>query len=194
MITLQPPRGGSGLADDWLAWSLSKAGLTRFTRRAVVAIGLAVEPDVLLTGDQAIRRLNREFRGKNKATDVLSFPALPEFAAVHGGDLAISLETAERQAAEHGHPLATEVRVLLLHGMLHLHGMDHETDTGEMAAREAELRRELRLPAGLIARVTATAGALGKSGSGFPAGMTAKTTKTTTAAERIARVTKRVRR
>jgi probable rRNA maturation factor len=83
---------------------------------------------------------------------VLSFPVTEEMAAIHGGDLAISLETAARQAVEHGHTLATEVRVLMLHGLLHLAGMDHETDGGEMAAREAQLRRAMRLPLGLIAR------------------------------------------
>jgi len=108
---------------------------------------------VLLAGDRILRRLNREFRGKDKATDVLSFPASPELAGVHAGDLAVSLETAQRQAEEHGHSLRDEVRVLLLHGLLHLYGMDHEIDRGEMAAREAELRVKLRLRSGLIARV-----------------------------------------
>jgi probable rRNA maturation factor len=74
---------------------------------------------------------------------------------VHGGDLAISLDTAKRQAEEHGHTLRDEVRVLLLHGLLHLSGMDHETDRGEMALRESVLRAKLRLPNGLIARTTA---------------------------------------
>ncbi len=110
------------------------------------------EVDVLLAGDPTLRQLNREFRGKNKATDVLSFPGAPELREQHAGDLAISLETAARQAQEHGHTLRDEVRVLLLHGLLHLDGMDHEADTGEMAEREAALRRQLRLPAGLIAR------------------------------------------
>ena len=108
---------------------------------------------MLLAGDRILRRLNREFRGKDKATDVLSFPASPELAGVHAGDLAVSLETAQRQAEEHGHSLRDEVRVLLLHGLLHLYGMDHEIDRGEMAAREAELRVKLRLRSGLIARV-----------------------------------------
>ena len=112
---------------------------------------------MLLTGDRELRRLNRQFRGKNKATDVLSFPAPREFAGVYAGDLAISLETAERQAGEHGHALREELRILLLHGVLHLQGMDHESDHGEMAAAEARLRRQLRLPLGLIARVSPNA-------------------------------------
>lgn len=125
----------------------------RFLRTAQAAVGLRGEVDVLLAGDRMLRRLNREFRAKDKATDVLSFPASPELAGVHAGDLAISLETAQRQADEHGHILRDEVRVLLLHGLLHLYGMDHEVDSGEMAAREAALRAQLRLPRGLIARV-----------------------------------------
>ncbi len=145
--------------------AVSKAALERFLVRAQRAVGLEGAVEVLLTGDVAVRRLNREFRGKNKATDVLSFPAgevpgLPE-GERHAGDLAISVETAERQAAEHGHTLGVEIRVLLLHGLLHLAGMDHETDGGEMAAREAELRRGLRLPAGLIARAGAADSARG---------------------------------
>jgi probable rRNA maturation factor len=99
--------------------------------------------------------LNREFRGKDKATDVLSFPASPELAGVHAGDLAVSVETAARQARDQGHSLRDEVRVLLLHGLLHLAGMDHEADAGEMAAREDALRARLRLRRGLIARAVA---------------------------------------
>lgn len=129
--------------------------MTRFLRRAREAVGLSGEVEVLLTSDARIKQLNRDFRGKNKPTDVLSFPAPEEIAETHAGDLAISLDTAARQAARYGHTLADEVRVLLLHGLLHLSGMDHETDSGEMAVREAELRRELRLPtATLIERAS----------------------------------------
>lgn len=136
--------------------------LRRAAKAAQAAVELEGEVTVLLTDDAGIRRLNRRFRGKNKATDVLSFPAAepgagpsagPSFGVA--GDLAISVETAARQAAAEGHRLSTELRVLLLHGMLHLAGMDHESDSGEMAAREAELRRTLRLPLGLIERVCA---------------------------------------
>lgn len=144
---------------------LSKAGLARFLNRARTAVGLDGAIDVLLADDATLKRLNRTFRGKNKATDVLSFPAGattvffgepdgPELA----GDLAISLETAARQAAQYGHSLRDEVRVLLLHGVLHLAGLDHETDSGEMAAREAELRRKLGLATSLIARTSEPAG------------------------------------
>ena len=137
---------------------LSAVGLTRFLGRARKAAGVSGEVDVLLAGDRTLRRLNRQFGGKDKATDVLSFPAGASavfFAERElAGDLAISLETAERQARAYGHSLEDEVKVLLLHGVLHLAGMDHETDGGEMAEREAELRAKLGLNAGLIARAT----------------------------------------
>ena len=134
---------------------VSAPALTRFLHRARFAVGLRGHVDVLLTTDATLRRLNRDFRGKNKPTDVLSFPAPEEISQTHAGDLAISLETAARQAAVYGHDLRDEVRILLLHGLLHLSGLDHETDDGEMAAREAELRRELRLPTTLIERIHA---------------------------------------
>jgi probable rRNA maturation factor len=164
MITIDPPSSSPShkstaassspaLSLDGLSRSgLSRSGLTRFLNRARRSVGLSGEVEVLLTGDAELKRLNRTFRGKNKATDVLSFPTPAEIADHHAGDLAISLETAARQANAFGHSLRDEVRILLLHGLLHLSGLDHETDSGEMAAREAELRRELRLPNGLIAR------------------------------------------
>jgi probable rRNA maturation factor len=131
---------------------LSARALAAFLRRARLAAGLRGHVDVLLTTDSTLRRLNRDFRGKNEPTDVLSFPAPSAFANEHAGDLAISLETAARQAATYNHPLAAEVKILLLHGLLHLAGFDHETDHGEMATREALLRSELRLPNTLIER------------------------------------------
>jgi probable rRNA maturation factor len=143
MITIEPS----------FETTLSPSGLTRFLNRARTAVGLKGAVDVLLTGDTALRKLNKDFRGKNKPTDVLSFPTPPEIAKQHAGDLAISLETAARQAKTYGHTLRDEVRILLLHGLLHLSGEDHETDNGEMAARESKLRRELRLPTTLIERV-----------------------------------------
>jgi len=147
MITIEPP---SSLSLS----SLSKSGLTRFLNRARAAVDLEGDVDVLLADDPTLRRLNKTFRGKNKATDVLSFPSPDEIAGDHAGDLAISLETAGRQAAAYGHSLRDEVRILLLHGLLHLSGLDHETDEGEMAAREAELRVELGLSNSLIERVS----------------------------------------
>jgi probable rRNA maturation factor len=126
--------------------------LARFLRQAIEATGLAGEVSVLLTGDEAIRALNRKYRRKDKATDVLSFPAA-EMAEGIAGDLVISLETALMQAEERGQTLEMEIRLLLLHGLLHLAGYDHEADNGAMRRKEARLRRELGLKAGLIERV-----------------------------------------
>jgi probable rRNA maturation factor len=147
MITIDlAPRSANG--------GLSTSGLSRFLKRARLAVGLRGEVDVLLTGDATLRQLNKTFRAKNKPTDVLSFPAPSEFATKHAGDLAISLETAARQATTYGHTLQDEIKVLILHGLLHLSGEDHETDNGEMATREATLRMELRLPTTLIERAS----------------------------------------
>lgn len=135
--------------------------LARFLAEAQRAVRLRGRVSVLLTTDASIRRLNREFRGKDKATDVLSFPADPipglKAAEQIAGDLALSVPTARRQAVAQGHPLATELKVLLLHGLLHLAGYDHETDEGQMARRERQLRARLGLPQGLIERVERTA-------------------------------------
>jgi probable rRNA maturation factor len=126
--------------------------LARFLSTAQAAVRLRGQVTVLLTTDAAICKLNRQFRGKNKATDVLSFPA--EGIGAHGiaGDLAISVTTALMQAAEQGHSLSTEIKVLILHGLLHLAGYDHEVDNGKMARRERLLRAKLKLPQGLIER------------------------------------------
>lgn len=129
--------------------------LTRFLKTAQTAVRLRGAVSVLLSTDSAIRRLNRTFRGKNKATDVLSFPAAERSRGEVAGDLAISVETARKQAREHGHSLAIEIKVLMLHGLLHLAGYDHETDEGQMARREQTLRAKLALPLGLIERSTA---------------------------------------
>ncbi|MGA8090087.1 MAG: rRNA maturation RNase YbeY [Terracidiphilus sp.] len=130
----------------------SRRTLARFLCEAQAAVKLRGHVSVLLTTDAAIRRLNRQFRGKNKATDVLSFPAAAPGPLKIAGDLAISIPTARRQAEERGHSLAIEIKVLMLHGLLHLAGYDHETDAGQMARREQSLRAALRLPHGLIER------------------------------------------
>jgi probable rRNA maturation factor len=150
MITIDPP---STIPIAALSSPGFKSGLTRFLSRARLAVGLPGQVEVLLADDRTLRRLNKEFRGKNKPTDVLSFPTPAEIAPHHAGDLAISLEIAARQAEAYGHALIDEVRILILHGLLHLSGEDHETDDGEMAAREADLRLKLRLPISLIERV-----------------------------------------
>jgi probable rRNA maturation factor len=132
----------------------STRSLAQFLTQARVAVRLDGQVSVLLTTDTAQRSLNRRFRGKNKSTDVLSFPAESSAPGAEkiAGDLSISVPTARRQAAQQGHSLATEIKVLMLHGILHLAGYDHETDAGQMARRERTLRTRLRLPGGLIER------------------------------------------
>lgn len=152
MILFDPdqPEAAGGFAK--LAAAIpTRQTLLKHLRASQAAVGLKGEVTVLLTTNDGIRGLNRRFRKKNKATDVLSFPAEPGFGVA--GDLAISVETAARQAAEQGHRLGVELRVLMLHGLLHLSGMDHEADDGAMARREAKLRTKLKLPLGLIERV-----------------------------------------
>jgi probable rRNA maturation factor len=133
----------------------SARALSRFLAEAQAAVRLKGEVTVLLTTDAAIRKLNRQFRGKNKATDVLSFPAEGIGAEELAGDLAISVPTALKQSAEQGHSLSTEIKVLVLHGLLHLAGYDHDADEGKMARRERVLRERLGLPQGLIERAAA---------------------------------------
>lgn len=168
MIVLDPDLA-SGSAPDSAAPPTPRAEriptrrtLERFLTQAQAAARLRGQVTVLLTTDQAIRRLNRQYRGKNKATDVLSFPALEvpglKPAERVAGDLAISVPTALQQAREQGHPLSTELKVLMLHGVLHLAGHDHETDEGQMARREQLLRRRLGLPEGLIERTLGRGG------------------------------------
>jgi probable rRNA maturation factor len=107
--------------------------------------------DLALIGDEAMRELNREARSIDAPTDVLSFP-IADFPFAPLGSIAISLDTAKRQAAERGHSAEAEITVLFLHGVLHLLGYDHENDAGEMAAKEAELRARVCLPLALTER------------------------------------------
>ncbi|MDQ6666587.1 MAG: rRNA maturation RNase YbeY [Acidobacteriota bacterium] len=131
---------------------LNNANLERFAQvlKAEVAQGLNFH--VLIAGDVELRRLNRQFREKDGTTDVLSFPS-----DVDGylGDIAISWRRAAVQANEFGHGLDREIEVLMLHGVLHLLGMDHEKDRGKMARAEARWRERLGLPRGLIERARA---------------------------------------
>jgi probable rRNA maturation factor len=145
----RPTRASSGLA----AFLESAA-----PRQAAGSVAIA------LVGDARMRDLNRRFRGVDKATDVLSFPAGDAPAPRRGsrgrklqsdrhlGDLAIAIGVARRQAAERRHGLGTELRILALHGLLHLLGYDHERDSGEMRRLEERLRRRAGLTEGLIAR------------------------------------------
>ena len=104
---------------------------------------------VLLTSDRRIRHFNRTFRKRDEATDVLSFPAARQhktgghFKNPYIGDIIISVETAQQQAIEKNHSLLTEVRILMIHGLLHLLGHDHERDQGQMRRKQLKLQREL---------------------------------------------------
>lgn len=139
-------------------------GLARgFSRRTARAFAKRLEAEVtggrpftcLITGDSELRRLNHDFRGKDYATDVLSFPSKKTLGFL--GDIAISFEHARRQAAEYGHDVSQEIEILMLHGVLHLLGMDHETDRGQMARAENKWREAFGLPRGLIGRAGASA-------------------------------------
>jgi len=136
-----------------------EASLARFLRRASGAAKLSGTVNVLITNDREMRSLNRRFRSKDSATDVLSFPAAPGLpGGVPGklaGDLAISADIAGRNARQFGHPVVDEIKILILHGVLHLAGYDHERDNGKMARKEARLRKALELPDSLILRSTA---------------------------------------
>ncbi len=137
---------------------LSEQALARFVLRARRAVGLRAIPNVLVTTSTVVRTLNRQFRGKNKATDVLSFPSRTPLSRIPGqtvppaGDIAVSADIARQNAARLGHSAAEEVKVLILHGILHLAGFDHERDNGTMARKEMQLRQRLHLPAALIER------------------------------------------
>ena len=131
----------------------SARALSLFAAKAQRAVGLRGEVNIRIASSRELQELNRRFRKKNQPTDVLSFPSeTPKLA----GDIAISGEIAAANAAEMGHSPQTELKVLILHGLLHLAGYDHETDDGEMRTRETSLRRKLGLPVGLIERAHAS--------------------------------------
>src|SRR5438270_4526612 len=119
-----------------------------FTEHALRAIGRAHQTaSIVFVSDAAIKKLNRQFRGKNYSTDVLSFPTKAEdFESdnqSHLGEVVISVERAAAQAKENGLTFSNEVEQLILHGLLHLSGYDHDTDNGEMSRLELRLRRKL---------------------------------------------------
>lgn len=138
--------------------SLRRRPVERFARRLETGLARGRGFDCLITNDSELRRLNREFRGKDAVTDVLSFPANPateprSSASGSLGDIAVSLARARAQARAFGHTVEQEIQILMLHGVLHLMGMDHETDAGHMARAEKRWRAALGLPHGLIERV-----------------------------------------
>jgi probable rRNA maturation factor len=126
---------------SWLARAAPR------TARGAVAIALVP--------DRTIRRLNRDYLGMDRVTDVLSFPAS---RGPFLGDIAVATGVARRQAREQGHSVRTELRVLALHGLLHLLGYDHDADRGQMHRIEERLRRRAGLPSGLIGRGAAPRG------------------------------------
>jgi probable rRNA maturation factor len=118
-----------------------------------------------ITNDAELQSLNAQFRKKDHPTDVLSFPNSTPPSSPHNphvgpvafdsplGDIAISIQRARAQAREYHHALEAEIRILMLHGVLHLLGMDHESDAGQMRRTEMRWRRKLGLPIGLIERI-----------------------------------------
>jgi probable rRNA maturation factor len=152
--------------------TISSAALARWIRQYAPRHARGTVTVALVT-DARMRVLNRTFRAVDRPTDVLSFPAdrassphapsrqrgawpsaesIKPFAINHLGDIAIAIGVARRQARAEGHALATEVKILALHGLLHLLGYDHERDSGAMRRVEDRLRRRAGLPSGLIAR------------------------------------------
>jgi probable rRNA maturation factor len=127
--------------------------LALFAGKAQRAIGLRGDVVIFITTSRQMRDMNRLYRKKNEPTDVLSFPSQnPKLI----GDIAISAEIAARNGAQLGHSTETELRILILHGLLHLAGYDHEVDDGEMRAYESRLRQQFDLPTGLIERAHAS--------------------------------------
>jgi probable rRNA maturation factor len=127
---------------------LRRRALRVFLGEIVEGAGRGSPVTCLISDDRQLRELNRKFRRKDYATDVISFPS----ANGAPGELAISLDRAAQQAAECGHSVEEELRILMLHGVLHLAGMDHETDSGQMARAETRWRKRLGLPPGLTER------------------------------------------
>ena len=110
------------------------------------------ELELVLCTDEEISELNRLHRGIDRPTDVLSFPLEGDLPGLPLGSLVISVDRVRAKADELGHTPQEELELLFIHGLLHLLGYDHETDRGEMRAKEAELIRELGLPESLIVR------------------------------------------
>ena len=127
-------------------------GLGAWLQRAAPASAKG-DVSIAVVSDRRMRALNRQFRGKDTTTDVLSFPAthMPGVSTFLG-DIVIAISVATRQAREAGHSVSTELKILALHGLLHLLGYDHDSDDGKMARAEARLRKKAGLREGLIER------------------------------------------
>lgn len=154
--TRRQPHGTESAEDDSVVilnrqrcHPIDRDALAQFARRALIEIGRGqYQATIALVSDRTIRRLNRIYRGINRPTDVLAFPDTPDFPletedAHYLGDVVISTQAAARQAATFGLTFDCEVKHLILHGLLHLCGYDHETDEGEMKRLERRLRRRL---------------------------------------------------
>jgi len=140
--------------------SLRRGVVERFARKLQADVANGRPFDCLIAGDSELLRLNRQYRGLAYPTDVLSFPSgvVPQAASRVGlqaclGDIAISLPRARAQARDFGHTTEQEIQILMLHGLLHLLGMDHESDNGRMARAEKRWRTRFGLPNSLIERV-----------------------------------------
>ena len=123
---------------------LTRRDIAAFVRRVLLALRKdedISDVSIAIVDDEAMKNLNRKFRHKNRTTDVLTFPGEGAFL----GDIVVSIDQARRQAVGEKHSVATEVRYLLLHGVLHALGYDHETDNGEMNALELKVRAKVGL-------------------------------------------------
>ena len=131
--------------------------LRAVARRALAALGRADrEVHVTVVDDRRIRALNARYLGTRRATDVLAFDLAGPGPGRLWGEVIVSAETAARHARRLRVPLAVELDLLVVHGLLHLAGMDHETDSGAMKRAEARWRKKLGLPSGLIERAKAS--------------------------------------
>ncbi len=146
------PEGSSVLFERCLP-GLDRKCLRAFQQRLSTEVAGGLPFTCLITNDAALQRLNLQFLGHDFPTDVLSFPS-GESGVL--GDLAISSQRAGQQAAQFGHSIEDEIAILMLHGTLHLLGLDHETDRGQMARQESAWRKRLGLPNSLIARTRKT--------------------------------------
>jgi probable rRNA maturation factor len=158
---MSPPEGSTVTFRRVFA-DVRPRSIQHFARKLQREVSKGRSFDALISGDAELRQLNRDFRGKDYPTDVLSFAAGaggrgPE-AGGQGpetvGDIAISAVRARSQARQFGHSTEDEIRILMLHGLLHLLGMDHEADSGAMAREERRWRARLGLPNGLIERTS----------------------------------------
>jgi probable rRNA maturation factor len=128
--------------------TLDTAALETYAQLLQDRVAKRREYHCLITNDAELQALNLQFRGKDYPTDVLSFPG----TAPYLGDIAVSLQHARAQARQFAHSLEEELRILLLHGVLHLTGLDHESDIGQMARAEQRWRKILALPTSLTER------------------------------------------